>query len=135
MRTKPTDQPYAMKYLPALLWIVVAAPAMGEELHIDPARLQEQIKQHSARAAQQGAAPSPGANWVAAPTSEAQSLMGENSSNRRGQGYGQGYERRYGQAAERSPEAASSRPEGGMQHGAGFAHGGGGRGAGGHGRQ
>ena len=120
-----------MKYLPALLLMLITLPAWGGETRIDMERLQEQVKQRVDQAAQRGAAPSPAADWVSDSASPAQghgfNLQGESGA--QGQGYGQGYERRYGQDGEPS-HATSNASSGGMGHGMGSGNRAGGRGAG-----
>ena len=139
MRTKPTDNKTknaAMKHLHFLLLTLASSPAFSSELRIDPARLQDQVLQRSEQASQQGAAPSAPAEWLIEPTAPArgygQGGVGHGAATKQGQGYGQGYERRYGQASDRNETGSVASP-GGMGHGASPSSGLGGVGAGGRG--
>lgn len=129
MRTKPTDVPAktdTMKHLHLLLLTLASSPAFSGGLRIDPARLQEQVQQHTEQAAQQGGAPSSPAAWLTEPTASPQGHgqdgMGQGAGG--GQGYGRGYEHRYGQR-DIPAERGSDSPMSGTGQGAGHGMGGG----------
>jgi hypothetical protein len=109
-----------------LLLIIPFVSALGDELRIDPARLHAQVQKHAEQAALQGAAPTAAAEWVTAPSAAASMGYGHAGQGEQGRGYGQGYERRYGQNSDYAG-SASTMPPAGMS-------GGGGGGGGGHGR-
>ncbi|OYY73878.1 MAG: hypothetical protein B7Y40_07505 [Gammaproteobacteria bacterium 28-57-27] len=113
-----------IRFTLALLLIVPLAPALSDELRIDPARLHAQVQQHTEQAAVQGAAPTAATEWVSSP--DAVPSMGHDHAGQgeQGRGYGQGYERRYGQSADHAGSASTMSPTG-MRQGAGMSAGGG----------
>lgn len=116
-----------------LLLIVPLAPALGNELRIDPTRLQAQVQQRTEQAAVQGAAPTEAAEWITAPAAAPSMGYGHGGQSDQNRSYGQGYERRYGQNGDLVGSASTMSPAGisqgtGGGQGSGMSGGGGGHG-------
>lgn len=115
-----------MKLLPVLFLTLVSTSVWSSELRIDPALLQEHVRQRTEQAAQQGGAPSAPSTWMSEPTIPSEGY-GMGADSKSGQGYGRGFENRYGQGAT-SMGASSGASMGSAGQGATHGMGGGGRG-------